>query len=192
MEWEAFFSRSYKHITRMVGWAFHRPVYFREILKRAFPEAGSQPVLSGGFGEDVHPVDLGRYPKLRAFFLDSHDRRLAAHPAFFTRGEFRGENQHQFDVGTLLYAGFGIEENSIGADIAGLRSLVNALNRTNARGNASGDSSSGAALGVLHDGGTTVHQGDESYEKFRASREARIPDWHYQLGWADSVLADWN
>ena len=36
----------------------------------------------GHFGEDVHAADLGGHPEVGALFLDPHNRRLAADPAF--------------------------------------------------------------------------------------------------------------
>ena len=48
---------------------------------------GHRAVSHRGFGEDVHAADLGCHPELWAV-LDANHRRLAAHPALFSRGEF--------------------------------------------------------------------------------------------------------
>jgi len=40
------------------------------------------PMSDCHFGEDVHAADLGGYPEVRTLFLDPHNRRLAADPAF--------------------------------------------------------------------------------------------------------------
>src|SRR6266700_6575099 len=147
------FSDIYGYINRIVSLASIRKWIFSGNFRREVSGNGSRRDLSGGFGEDVHAVDLGRHPKLRALFFDPHNRGLAAHPAFLAGREFWGKNQHQFDVGALLHAGLGVEENSVGTDIASLRLLIDAMRGAQARGNASGDSCSGSALGgSLHAG----------------------------------------
>jgi hypothetical protein len=104
--------------------------------------------LHGGFGEDVHAADLGGHPKFWAVLLNPDDRGLAAHPALLAGGEFGGENQDQFHVASLFHAGLGVEKDSVGADVASVRGLVDSMSGAHAGGNAGGDSRSGAALGV--------------------------------------------
>src|SRR4029077_14976448 len=104
--------------------------------------------LDSGFREDVHAADLRRHAKLRALFFYSDDRRLAAHPALFAGREFGRKDQDQLDVSSLFHARLGIEEDSVGADVAGLGGVIRTVRITHARGNASSDAGSGAAFGV--------------------------------------------
>lgn len=48
---------------------------------------GHRAISHTDFGEDVHAADLGCHPELWAL-LNANHRRLAAHPALFSRGKF--------------------------------------------------------------------------------------------------------
>jgi hypothetical protein len=47
---------------------------------------------NGGFGKEVHSPDLGGHPKIVSLLFHTHDRGLAADPAFLTCGEFGRQN----------------------------------------------------------------------------------------------------
>jgi len=47
---------------------------------------------------------------------------MATYPTLFAGGQFGRKNQDQFELGTLGHGGLAIEEDAIGADIAGLGS----------------------------------------------------------------------
>lgn len=114
--------------------------------------------LNEGFGEDVHTPDLGRNPKIRAVLFYANDRCLAADPTLFAGGEFRRKNEHKFDFAPLLHAGLRIEEDSVSADVAGLRAVIGTLGCAHARRHAGGDSRSAAALrNSLHEH-LTIHE----------------------------------
>jgi len=131
---------------------------FREVVARGFPESVIRRQLNYGFGEDIHAADLGRHPELRALFFDPDDGSLTADPALLARGKFGWKDQHKFHVSSLLHSGLRIEKNSIGADVASMCCLVDALNGAQAGRNARGDSRSGAALGIgFHAGSATIH-----------------------------------
>src|SRR5579872_647255 len=72
------------------------------------------------FGKDVHAADLGGNAIIRPFLLDTNNRGLAADPALFAGGKLRGKDQNQLHLSALLHFRTGIEENSVGADVAGL------------------------------------------------------------------------
>ena len=146
----SFFSQAY-------SWSFSGPgraVNFWEFSRETstvmgIVEAHSQPTqphLRGDFGEDVHAADLGGHAELCSLFFYADDRRLAADPALFARGELGRKDQHQLDFGALLHAGLGVEEHAVGANIASLRGVVGALRSADARGHAGRDSCSCAAI----------------------------------------------
>src|ERR1700681_2289466 len=133
---------------RFIG-AFREKFSVRRVLKTA--RAASHCRSDCDFGENVHAADLRRHPKFRSLFFHADDCGLAAYPALFARSQFGRKNQDQFNVGALLHAGLGVEKDSVGAHIAGLRSLIGTVGGAHARGNPRWDSSSGTALGVdLH------------------------------------------
>src|SRR6266496_807297 len=124
----------------------------------SFPESVAGTQLDDGFGKDVHAADLCRHPELRALFFDPDDGGVAANPALLAGRKLRWKDQHQFHVGALLHAGFGVEKDSVGADVASMRRLVSAFDRAHAGGKARGDSRSGAAFGVsFHAGSMPTH-----------------------------------
>ena len=67
---------------------------------------------------------------------------------FSPERQFGRKNQHQFHFASLLHAGFRVEENAVGADVASLRRVVRPLGRADAGGHGNCDSGSGAALGI--------------------------------------------
>src|ERR1700686_5827257 len=143
------------HLQFMIGTfcSEMRPETGFAVACRGPPSARS----NSDFGEDVHAADLRRHPKFGSFFFHPNYSRLATHPAFLAGGEFGRKNQHQFDVRALFHAGLGVEEDSVGASIAGLRGLIHALSGAHTRGNAGRDSSSRAALGVSLHAGESAH-----------------------------------
>src|SRR5208282_244460 len=100
------------------------------------------------FRQDIHALNLRRDSELRSVLLHAHNRRLATHPAPLPGSEFRRKNQHQFHLAPFLHAGFGIEENAVGANVARLGSMVGPLGRTYTGGDAGGDAASSAAFSI--------------------------------------------
>ena len=49
--------------------------------------------------------------------------------------QFGREDEHQFHLGSLFHAGLGVQEHSVGADVASLSRLFGALRSAHARGN---------------------------------------------------------
>jgi hypothetical protein len=104
-----------------------------------------EPASDRHFRQDIHPADLGGHPELRAF-LHAHDGGLAANPALLPSRQFRGQDENQLNIGSLLHFGVGVEKHSIGADVAGLSGLFSSLGSADSGGNGGVDSGSGAAL----------------------------------------------
>jgi hypothetical protein len=72
---------------------------------------------------------------------------MAAHPTLSAGGQFGGEHEDQFDIGTLGHVGLGIEEYAVGTDVAGLgRQLSSPDCALNANGHASKNSLAGTAI----------------------------------------------
>jgi len=153
---EAFFSQALRKVPRGGG-LFARP---RGVISKTpaatcphtepgwrhsgSPSAGSH----RDFGQDVHAPNLRRHPEFASLFLYPHDRSLAANPAFLARGELGRQDQHQLNIGAFFHAGLGVQENAVGANVAGLGCLVRTLGGAHPRGNTGGNSSSAAALGI--------------------------------------------
>ena len=131
--------------------------------------------LGRGFGQDVHAADLGCDPELGPVLFHTHHGRLAADPAFFSIGELGRQDQNQLDLGSLLHAGLGIEEDAVGAHVSGLDGFIAAdgcvlgVNTAQPSGHAGRDSGSGAAFGVSGHGAETNH----STPCCQAGRESR-------------------
>jgi len=101
----------------------------------------------GDFGEDIHAANLGGYAEVGAAIFDPNDGGLTTDPAFFARGELRREDENEFDVGSLLHGGVGVEEHAIGADVTSMRGMIGSLGGADVGGDAGGDAGSGAAFG---------------------------------------------
>src|SRR5271157_3431848 len=100
------------------------------------------------FGHDIHTPNLRRHPKVLPLFFHPDNGGLAADPALFAGSELGRQNQDQLDVSSLLHAGLGVKENTVGADVPGLGGVVGTLGGADPRWNAGCDSCAAAALGV--------------------------------------------
>jgi hypothetical protein len=124
-------------------------------LKRfGWPLAGNS---DRDFGQDVHAPDLRGYTEFGAFFFNPDDGSLTADPALLAGSELGRKNQNKLHVAALLHAGFGVEENTIGADIPRLRGLIGAISSAHPCRNASSDPGSSTALGVRLHTGKSAH-----------------------------------
>jgi hypothetical protein len=77
---------------------------------------------SADLGKQFNPPDAGGHPEslARDWFLHPDDSSLAAHPAFFALGEFRGEYQYHFQQAPGLDLGFRVQKDSAHAQVAGV------------------------------------------------------------------------
>src|ERR1700677_769240 len=77
--------------------------------------------LGGNLRQNIHLANLRRDPEIlaRAVFHTQYPR-MAAHPALLARGQFGRQDENQFHVRAFHHGSFGIQENSVRADISSL------------------------------------------------------------------------
>jgi len=96
---------------------------------------------------------------------------MATYPTLFAGGQFGRKNEDKFEIGTLGHAGLAIEEDAIGADIAGLGSqFPSPYCALDANGDASRNSLAGTPIEIRVHSSSASNYGLTPAERFLPSR----------------------
>src|ERR1700722_1136336 len=116
--------------------------------------------LGVNFRQQIHPANLRGHAEFSSKFLYPDDRCLAAYPASLSGSEFRRKDQYEFDFASWLNAGWSVEKNAAGADIAGLGRVFDPFRSTHSRRHTIGYSAGRAAFTIGFHGqvSPTLHQ----------------------------------